>query len=274
MIRQREENKPSKAIVVIPARLESTRLPGKVLADIHGNPMLWHVYQRVKQCSLPSDVLVVTDSEEIAQHVNDWGGQAMMSSPECSCGTERIASIANQLDADIVVNVQGDEPLIAPDLVDELIRRCRSSDADMVTPVVKIESAEILESNTTVKVVVRPDGTALYFSRSPVPYIRDADPKTWPLSTDFWLQVGTYAFRREVLLEYMTWPEGTLEMLEKIEQLRFLEAGKKILTFETHHQSIAVDTPDDLEKVRRIMAGMGDSGGGQEISHEYLGRGL
>jgi len=262
VIRQREENKPSKAIVVIPARLESTRLPRKVLADIHGNPMLWHVYQRVKQCSLPSDVLVVTDSEEIAQHVNDWGGQAMMSSPNCSCGTERIASVADQLDADIVVNVQADEPLIAPDLVDELIRRCRSSDADMVTPVVKIKSAEILESNTTVKVVVRPDGTALYFSRSPVPFVRDVDPKRWIQYTDFWLHVGTYAFRREALLEYVKWPEGPLERLEKLEQLRFLEAGKKILTFETQHQSIGVDTQDDLEKVRGIMAGMCGGGSG------------
>ena len=125
----------------------------------------------------------------------------------------------------------------------------------MVTPVVKITSAEILQSNTTVKVVVRHDGTALYFSRSPVPFIRDVALQDWHTKTAYWLQVGTYAFRRAVLLEYLKWPEGTLEMLEKVEQLRFLEAGKKILTFETPHQSIAVDTPLDLEKVRGIMAG-------------------
>jgi 3-deoxy-manno-octulosonate cytidylyltransferase (CMP-KDO synthetase) len=244
--------------------MESSRLPGKILADIHGHPMLWHVYHRIKQCSLPSDTLVVTDSEEIAQRVNDWGGQAVMSSPECSCGTERIASIADQLDGDIVVNVQGDEPLIAPDLVDELIRHCRASDADMVTPVVKINSTETLESDSTVKVVLRSDGTALYFSRSPVPYVRDVARENWMNYANFWLHVGTYAFRREVLLEYVTWPEGPLERLEKLEQLRFLEAGKKILTFQTPHQSIAVDTPDDLEKVRKMMAEMGNGSSGPE----------
>ena len=177
-----------------------------------------------------------------------------MTSPKCSCGTERIASISNQLDAEIVVNVQGDEPLIAPDLVDELIRQCRLSDADMVTPVVKITSTEVLQSNTTVKVVTRHDGTALYFSRSPIPHIRDVELSKWHTTSGYWLQVGTYAFRREVLLEYLKWPEGTLEMLEKVEQLRFLEAGKKILTFETHHQSIAVDTQSDLENIRDIMS--------------------
>jgi len=239
--------------VVIPARLESSRLPGKVLADIHGHPMLWHVYNRVRQASLPADVLVVTDSEEISKRVYDWGGKAMMSSPECSSGTERIASVAGQLDADIIVNVQGDEPLIAPNLVDDLIRHCRSSDADMVTPVLKIDSTEVLESKSTVTVVVRADGTALYFSRSPVPFVRDVALRDWTQSANFWLHIGSYAFRREALIDYLTWPVGQLEKLEKLEQLRFLEAGKKILTFETLHRSIAVDTQDDLDKVREIM---------------------
>lgn len=218
--------------------------------------MLWHVYNRVRQASLPENILVVTDSEEIAQHVNGWGGEVMMSSPDCSSGTERIASIANQLDADIVVNVQGDEPLIAPDLVDELIRNCRSSDADMVTPVLRIDSVEVLESDSTVKVVVKSDGTALYFSRSPIPYVRDVTRQNWTRSADFWLHIGTYAFRREALLEYMTWTAGPLEKSEKLEQLRFLEAGKKILTFQTRHHSMAVDTPNDLERVRGMMAQM------------------
>ena len=253
--------------MVIPARLKSYRLPGKVLSDIHGHSMLWHVYHRVKQASLPADVLIVTDSNEIAHHVEGWGGTAMMSSPNCSSGTERIASIADQLDADIVVNVQGDEPLIAPALVDDLIRYCRSSDADMVTPVLKIDSVEILESNSTVKVVVRSDGTALYFSRSPVPYVRDVPLKQWTQTADFWLHIGSYAFRREVLIEYLTWPVGQLEKLEKLEQLRFLEAGKKILTFETLHRSVSVDTPDDLETVRGMMAGMADSGSEHQVSH-------
>ena len=242
------------ATVVIPARLQSTRLPWKVLLDIHGHPMLWHVHRRAKQAKLASEVLIATDSEEIAEHVNSWGSRAIMTSPDCSCGTERIASMVDQLDSEIIVNVQGDEPLVDPELIDELIRRASLSDADMVTPVVKITSADVLSSDTTVKVVVREDGTALYFSRSPIPFLRDVEPQAWVQKTNFWLQVGTYAFRRDVLLEYREWPESPLERLEKIEQLRFLEAGKKILTFETQFQSMAVDTQPDLEKVRQILS--------------------
>ena len=243
-----------RAIVVIPARLQSTRLPGKVLADIHGHPMLWHVYRRATGSRLASDVLVATDSEEVAQQVTSWGARAIMTSPDCSCGTERIASIVDQLDGEIIVNVQGDEPLIDPAVIDDLITRAIESGADMVEPVVRITSNEVLTSPTTVKVVIREDGTALYFSRSPIPFVRDAKPANWVESTDFWLVVGMYAFKREVLSEYLEWPESNLEKLEKVEQLRFLEAGKRILTFETSYRSMAVDTPEDLENVKLLMA--------------------
>ena len=242
-------------VVVIPARLQSTRLPGKVLADIHGHPMLWHVYNRAKMAKIPVEVLVATDSEEVAKQVDTWGAKAIMTSPDCSCGTDRIASIVDQLNADIIINVQGDEPLIDPDLIDELGRRAIESHADMVTPVIKISDPEVLTSPNTVKVAIREDGTALYFSRSPIPFIRDAQPEQWVENGEFWLQVGTYAFQRDVLLEYREWKESALERVEKIEQLRFLEAGKTIQTFETHSQSMSVDTPEDLERVRKIMAG-------------------
>lgn len=241
-------------VVVIPARLQSTRLPGKVLADIHGHPMLWHVYDRAKMAKIPAEVLVATDSDEVAKQVASWGAKAIMTSPACSCGTDRIASIVDQLNADIIINVQGDEPLIDPDLIDELGRRAIESHADMVTPVIKISDPEVLTSPNTVKVAIREDGTALYFSRSPIPFIRDAQPEQWVENGEFWLQVGTYAFQRDVLLEYREWKESALERVEKIEQLRFLEAGKTIQTFETHSQSMAVDTPEDLERVREIMA--------------------
>lgn len=242
-------------LVVIPARLQSTRLPGKVLADIHGHPMLWHVYHRVKMAQLPLEVLVATDSEEVAKQVDSWGARAIMTSPDCSCGTDRIASIVDQLDAEIIINVQGDEPLIDPDLVDELGRRAIESGSDMVTPVVKITDTEILMSPNTVKVVIRPDGSALYFSRCPVPFFRDSEPAGWVEKTDYWLQVGTYAFTKGVLQEYRQWSESALEKAEKVEQIRFLEAGKTIQTFETKAQTIAVDTPEDLAEVRKIMAG-------------------
>lgn len=242
-------------ILVIPARLQSTRLPGKVLADIHGHPMLWHVYSRAKMAKIPSEVLIATDSEEVARRVADWGGRAIMTSPDCTCGTERIASIVDQLDAEIIINVQGDEPMIDPGLIDELGRRGRSSGADMVTPVVKISATDVLMSPNTVKVAIRQDGRALYFSRSPIPYLRDANPETWMESSVHWLHIGAYAFRRQALMDYMTWPQGELEGLEKIEPLRFLEEGKTIQTFETTSHSVAVDTPEDLDKVRHIMAG-------------------
>jgi len=192
-------------VVVIPARLQSTRLPGKVLADIHGHPMLWHVYDRAKMAKIPAEVLVATDSDEVAKQVASWGAKAIMTSPACSCGTDRIASIVDQLNADIIINVQGDEPLIDPDLIDELGRRAIESHADMVTPVIKISDPEVLTSPNTVKVAIREDGTALYFSRSPIPFIRDAQPEQWVENGEFWLQVGTYAFQRDVLLEYREW---------------------------------------------------------------------
>lgn len=216
--------------------------------------MLRHVYDRAKLAKLPSEVLIATDSEEIAKHVRSWGARAVMTSADCSCGTDRIASMVDQLDAEIIINVQGDEPLIDPGLIDELGRRAGESSADMVTPVIKITDPEVLNSATTVKVVIREDGIALYFSRSPIPFVRDVAPELWTEKNDFWLQVGTYAFRRDVLLEYRQWTETGLERMEKIEQLRFLEAGKTIQTFETHVHSMAVDTPEDLEKVRQIMA--------------------
>jgi 3-deoxy-manno-octulosonate cytidylyltransferase (CMP-KDO synthetase) len=239
--------------VVIPARLESSRLPGKVLADIHGHPMLWHVYQRCLEAKIPSEIIIATDSQEVAEQAISWGARAIMTSPDCTCGTDRIASVVEQLESEIIINVQGDEPLIDPDLVDELGRRAVESGADMVTPIFKISEAEILTSPTTVKVVIREDGTALYFSRSPVPFIRDAEPDQWVENGDFWLQVGTYAFRSDVLVEYRTWVESALERAERVEQLRFLEAGKTIQTFQTFSHSMAVDTQEDLEKVRKIM---------------------
>jgi len=244
-----------KAVAAIPARLQSTRFPRKVLADIHGKPMLWHVCQGVAQAKMIDEIWVLTDSKEVFDAAGSWGVKAVMTAEDCPSGTDRIASVVSVLDAEIIVNVQGDEPLIDPELIDELGRRATMSDADMVTPLVKITDPKILTSATTVKVVITEEGIALYFSRSPIPFVRDAAPEEWVEKSDFWLQVGTYAFRKNVLLEYRHWPESALEKLEKIEQLRFLEAGKTIQTFETHSHSMAVDTPEDLEKVRQIMAG-------------------
>ena len=244
----------SRAVVVIPARLESTRLPRKVLADICGWPMVRHVYQRAKEAELRQDVLIATDSDEIADNVIGWGGDVVMTSPDCTCGTERIASIVDQLDAEIVVNVQGDEPLIEPRLIDQLVQTTRESTADMVIPVRRITSIEALMSPNAVKAVLRPDGEVMYFSRNAAPFIRDVVPESWLELHKFWLVVGTSSFQSRALMEYRGWPESTLEKLEKIEQFRFLEAGKRIACIETDLNSIAVDVPEDLELARQMVA--------------------
>lgn len=242
-----------RSVVVIPARLESTRLPRKVLADIWGWPMVRHVYHRAKQAQLPADVFVATDSEEVAQNVAGWGGNVIMTSAGCSCGTERIASIVEQLEADIVVNVQGDEPLLEPRLIDQLIQATEQSTAGLVMPVRRITSLETLLSPTAVKAVLGSDGRVMYFSRSAVPFIRDIPQEQWLEQHDYWLVVGTSSFRTRTLIEYRSWPEGPLERLEKIEQFRFLEAGTEVSAIETEFDSIAVDVPEDLERAREIV---------------------
>ena len=242
------------AIVAIPARMKSTRFPGKVLAGIQGKPMLWHVYQGASQAQLISSVWVITDSTQVYDVASSWGARVLMTSEDCPSGTARIASVAGQLEADIVVNVQGDEPLITGDVVDSLISNLQDSGADVATPVYRITNMEDVTNPNVVKVVRASDGSALYFSRSPVPYVRGLESSEWLSTTPFWGHAGVYAYRRHVLQEYLDLPEGSMERAEKLEQLRLLEAGKRLLTIEIDYRPEAVDTPEDLEKVKRIIS--------------------
>jgi 3-deoxy-manno-octulosonate cytidylyltransferase (CMP-KDO synthetase) len=178
-----------------------------------------------------------------------------MTSKDCPSGTARIASVAGQLDAHIVVNVQGDEPLITGRVVDSLIESLQGSDADVATPVYRITDLEDVTNPNVVKVVRGADHKALYFSRSPIPHVRDCDLSEWLSVAPFWGHAGVYAYRRSVLLEYPGLPEGSMERAEKLEQLRLLEAGKQFLTVEIDYHPEAVDTPADLEAVKRIMSG-------------------
>lgn len=244
-----------KAIVVIPARLASSRLPRKVLADLNGQPMLWHVYQRCLQASKVQEVHIATDSEEVAAIVCQWSAQVWITDAACASGTERIVSILDQLDADIIINVQGDQPLLAPQVITQLITVFEQQQPlpDIVTPACRIEDKSIFDPNV-VKMVVNHEGVALYFSRSPIPYVRDVDPHQWLNTTVFWGHVGIYGYQRQVLEAYPYLPASPLENAEKLEQLRFLQAGKQIFTFVTEHHPISVDTPADLEQVRALMA--------------------
>lgn len=241
------------AIVAIPARLKSTRFPRKVLAEIHGKPMLWYVYQGVSQAQSVSAVWILTDSQEVLETARSWGAMTLMTSEDCPSGTDRIASVVDVLDADIVVNVQADEPLISGAVIDQLVSALQGSDADVATPVYRITRVEEVTSPNVVKVVRASDGRALYFSRSPVPYVRDSERETWPTRVSFWGHAGVYAFRRNVLLEYAQLPVGQLEGAEKLEQLRLLEAGKHILAVEIDYRPHAVDVPSDLDLVAAML---------------------
>ena len=241
------------AIVAIPARLKSTRFPRKVLTDIQGKPMLWHVIQGVSTAKCIDSVVVLTDSQEVLEAASSWGAKALMTPEECPSGTARIVSAIKQLDGDIVVNVQADEPLITGTVVDAVVRALEGGDADVTTPVYRLTTVQEVANSNVVKVVRGADGRALYFSRSPIPHVRDMEPSDWLNHSEFWGHVGVYGYRHRVLSEYMELPEGSLEWVEKLEQLRLLEAGKQILTVEIDYRPHAVDIPADLEVVERIL---------------------
>jgi len=239
--------------VVIPARLGSTRLPRKVLADICGKPLIQHVWEQVNQCQLVDEVLVAVDSPEVMERVISFGGKAIMSSESCENGTNRISSIAGNLNADLVINVQGDEPLVSPEMIDRLIEAWRKQPTDLVTPVFKISSMADLVNPNIVKVARAADGRVLYFSRSAIPYLRDQPQDKWLQYHTYWGHIGVYGYRKQVLLEYSHLPYSPLQRIESLEQLRFLEAGFTFQTVETDYRSLAIDTAEDLDAVRKLI---------------------
>lgn len=236
---------------IIPARYASTRLPGKPLLDISGKPMVQHVYERAQRAELVNRVIVATDDRRIFDAVERFGGKAVMTSESHKSGTDRLAEVAKGLDSDIIVNIQGDEPLIEPGMIDEAIRPLME-DGSIVMGSLKAEIRDETELNNpnVVKVVVDRNDFALYFSRYPIPYIRDDSPLS--LLTGRFKHIGLYVYRREFLLEYAGMPQTPLEEAEKLEQLRALENGYRIKVPTTRYQSIGVDTEEDLERVRRL----------------------
>lgn len=244
-----------KITAVIPARFASTRFEGKALADIMGKPMVQHVYERTSQASLVSEVIVATDDERIAAAVRAFGGRAEMTSRDHETGTDRLAEVAAKLSSDIIVNVQGDEPLIEPEMIDEAIMPL-TLDPSVVMGTLKsrIKTLHDFLSPNVVKVVTDSSGFALYFSRSPLPNFRDKwnDLKDEAFISGKMLcykHVGLYVYRRDFLLAYAKMPPTFLELAEKLEQLRVLENGHRIRVVETEHESIGVDVPTDLDKV-------------------------
>lgn len=251
-----------KITAIIPARYASTRFPGKALADIMGKPMVQHVYERTANAGLVSDVIVATDDERVAEAVRAFGGRVEMTSSAHETGTDRLAEVATRIDADIIVNVQGDEPLIEPAMIDEAIAPLVSDDSiRMGTLKSRIKSLHDFLSPNVVKVVTDSRGDALYFSRSPLPNFRDKwnDLKDEAFVTGRLLcykHVGLYVYRRDFLLEFARMAPTTLELAEKLEQLRVLENGFRIRVVETSFESIGVDTPGDLDKVIEKLTGL------------------
>jgi 3-deoxy-manno-octulosonate cytidylyltransferase (CMP-KDO synthetase) len=246
-------------IVVIPARYSSTRFPGKPLAPLRGIPMIEHVYRNSSNSRLADEVIVATDSEAIFEKVLSFGGKAVMTSPDHLSGTDRIAEVARGLHYDIIVNVQGDEPLIRAEMIDDVVTVLDDRGASMGTLAKKIEKrTEIFDPNI-VKVVCDGKGFALYFSRAPIPYHRDlfGEGETLnpsPSSELFMLKhVGIYSYRRDVLLNLTDCRPSRLEKIEKLEQLRALENDFRIKVRETFFETVGVDTPEDLERIEKCL---------------------
>jgi len=244
-------------VAMIPARYESTRLPGKPLALIDGKPMIQHVYERARAADLVERVLVATDDARIADVVRRFGGEAVMTSGDHQSGTDRIAEVARGLDAEVVVNVQGDLPFFEPHMVAATVQLMRADAAlPMATLKASIHDAADMANPNVVKVVTDHDGYALYFSRSPLPYWRDG------AAADClgYRHIGLYAYRRDFLLAFARLTPTPLERAEKLEQLRALEWGFRIKVAETACAAIEVDTPEDLERARACADAGGERG--------------
>jgi 3-deoxy-manno-octulosonate cytidylyltransferase (CMP-KDO synthetase) len=240
---------PLDIVAVIPARFASTRFPGKPLADIDGRPMIEHVYRRAAASPVVSRVIVATDDLRIATRVAEFGGNVKLTRVTHQTGTDRLAEVAASLECDIVVNVQGDEPLLDPRAISELVTPFEHPSVSITTLYRRILKPDELSNPNIVKVVLDRGGFALYFSRAPIPYARD--PRGgWP---PMFRHVGVYAYRRSTLLVLASLEPTPLERSESLEQLRALEHGIRIKAVETSYDSIGVDTPDDLEQVRRLL---------------------
>jgi 3-deoxy-manno-octulosonate cytidylyltransferase (CMP-KDO synthetase) len=240
-------SQPLQTVAIIPARYQSTRLPAKPLAEIAGRPMVEHVYRRAAAARGVDAVVVATDDERIAEAVTTFGGVARMTSPAHRTGLDRIAEVARELTAGVIVNVQGDEPLIEPGMIEEVVGALTSDpETQMSTLRRRIDAAAEYRNPNVVKVVVDTAQRALYFSRAPLPFARE------PAAA--FKHVGLYAYRRDFLLTLTTLPRTPLEIAESLEQLRALEHGYRIRAVETLHDSLGVDTPEDLDRVRRQLA--------------------
>ncbi|MCP9775767.1 3-deoxy-manno-octulosonate cytidylyltransferase [Cyanobium sp. WAJ14-Wanaka] len=249
-----------RAVVAVPARLESSRLPGKVMADIGGKPMLRHVLERCALAKGVAAVIACTDSELVQRHAQDWGFDALLTPASCASGSERLASVLAELVAaaggepedTLVINVQGDQPLLDPTIIETMVEQFAARHKPQVlTPVYALGPDKLHDPNV-VKVLRAADGRAITFSRSALPHVRDVPPELWHQHCPYWGHVGMYGYRADVLAGWNQLPISQLEGLEKLEQLRLVEAGIPLHTFVVDGDCFSVDTQDQLELARRL----------------------
>ncbi|HJR76628.1 MAG TPA: 3-deoxy-manno-octulosonate cytidylyltransferase [Nitrospiraceae bacterium] len=248
--------------VVIPARYGSSRFPGKPLIPLMGKPMIQHVYERARACRAVEEVIVATDDERIRAAVEGFGGRAVLMTEPYRTGTDRVAGLARRHPGDYFLDLQGDEILLDPELLSDLIEPCLTAGEGMATLKRRIDSVDDLHNPGVVKVVTDSDGYALYFSRAPIPVVRDEPGRTVTAGLHF-IHLGVYMHRRDVLMQISSLPTGRLEDAEKLEQLRALEHGIRIRVWETRHPSVRIDRPDDVpaaaEQLRRHRAVAGQA---------------
>jgi 3-deoxy-manno-octulosonate cytidylyltransferase (CMP-KDO synthetase) len=245
------------AIGVIPARYGATRFEGKLLKDLCGKPVIQHVYERAKKARHLDDLVIAADDERILKAVQAFGGKAVLTSKSHTTGTDRLAEVVNAIDVRIVVNIQGDEPLIHPFIIDDLVAAMKADPTvAMATVVKKSHSAEEFRSRDVVKAVVNEKGDALYFSRSPIPTLLTPsnDPDKF-----FYKHIGIYAYNKDFLFTFKKLTPSMLEKNERLEQLRALENGYRIRVIETKFETVGVDTPEDLELARALFEKQKDS---------------
>jgi len=237
-------------IGVIPARYASSRFEGKILANILGKPMIQHVWERAKPSKMLNDLIIACDDERVKKIAEDFGAKVIYTSKDHDSGTDRLTEIVQPLDVKVVVNIQADEPLIHFTMIDNLAHTLlEDPDVVMATLIKQIENKDDLDNPNIVKVVVDKDNFALYFSRSIIPYLRETEEQA-----DYYKHIGLYAYTKDFLFTFKNLPESALEKAEKLEQLRALEAGYKIKTALTEYETIGVDTPEDLEIVKKRLS--------------------
>jgi 3-deoxy-D-manno-octulosonate cytidylyltransferase len=240
-------------LAVVPARHASVRFPGKPLAQIAGKSMIQHVVEHLRDATTISRIVVATDDERIKDAVASFGGEAILTRADHRTGTDRVAEVAAHVPAEIYVNVQGDEPLIDAGTVDAVVQAMLDDDSvQLATPCAAITVPNEIMDPNVVKVVRDFDGNALYFSRAPIPWVRDTGAR---VEARHWKHIGVYGYRRNALLEFPTLPPGELERIEQLEQLRWLENGFHIGVVETDYNAVSVDVPADIERVEKLLRG-------------------